>query len=196
MTERERWIVYPLVLFALGAALRDKFMQHVETKELQCQRVVAKQIECEGMIIVDPENRRQNLVEMGRVDPGEGAPGQSARRFGALILRDDSGQIICGALNNELYVRQVNCEGVRITDPTNGTRILAGLGSVTVKDNNGNPRPFGVLLLNNDKFGTITGNPPRDVIRQPPGEAPADANPADEAPTEPAPDDDAQAASS
>ena len=29
MSERERWIVYPLLLFALGAAIRDKLMQRV-----------------------------------------------------------------------------------------------------------------------------------------------------------------------
>jgi hypothetical protein len=198
MTERERWIVYPLVLFALGAALRDKFSQSVTTKELTCQRLVAKQIECEGglicegVVVLDPDNRSQPLVEMGRTDPTAGPDGQT-RRFGALILRDNSGQILCGALNNELYVRRVNCEGVRIVDPTNPERTLAGLGSVTVADKEKKQRPFGVLVLNNEDFGTITGNPPRDVVRPQPGqgsgtppatEQPAEDASADEAPAE------------
>ena len=32
MTERERWIVYPLLFLALGAALRDKLSEHTKTK--------------------------------------------------------------------------------------------------------------------------------------------------------------------
>ena len=32
MTERERWIVYPLLFLALGAALRDKLVDRTTTK--------------------------------------------------------------------------------------------------------------------------------------------------------------------
>jgi hypothetical protein len=175
MNERERWIVYPLVLFALGASLRDKFSQSITTKELTCQRLVAKSIECEGglvceaVVVLDPDNRSQRLVEMGRTDPVETPDGQT-RRFGALVLRDNSGEILCGALNNELWVRQVNCGGVRILDPQRPGRILAGLGSLAAPDKEGKPRPFGVLVLNNEEFGTVTGNLPRDVIRPQPGQ--------------------------
>jgi hypothetical protein len=31
MTERERWIVYPLLFLALGAALRDKLVDRTTT---------------------------------------------------------------------------------------------------------------------------------------------------------------------
>src|SRR5262245_29464955 len=100
MNERERWIVYPLLFFALGAALRDKFLQHVSTKELECQRLVVKQLECdgpiiakqmqcqegllakqiqcdgglvcEGVVVLDPDNRSQPLVELGRTEPVPG----------------------------------------------------------------------------------------------------------------------------
>src|SRR5262245_35031150 len=98
MNERERWIVYPLLFFALGAALRDKFLQQVETKELRCQRLVAKEVEvegtilCTGLAVLDPENRTQPLVELGPTDPISIQPGQPPRSFGALVLRDNQGQ--------------------------------------------------------------------------------------------------------
>ena len=43
MSERERWIVYPLLFLALGVALRDKLLHriellhHVESREIVCR---------------------------------------------------------------------------------------------------------------------------------------------------------------
>jgi hypothetical protein len=39
MTERERWIVYPLLFLALGAALRDKLSEHTKTRSIECQEL-------------------------------------------------------------------------------------------------------------------------------------------------------------
>jgi hypothetical protein len=40
MTERERWIVYPLLFLALGAALRDKLSEKTISKVILCQELV------------------------------------------------------------------------------------------------------------------------------------------------------------
>jgi hypothetical protein len=40
MTERERWIVYPLLFLALGAALRDKLSEQTRTRRLECQELI------------------------------------------------------------------------------------------------------------------------------------------------------------
>ncbi len=40
MSERERWIVYPLLFLALGAALRDKLLQRTWAKSLVCEQLV------------------------------------------------------------------------------------------------------------------------------------------------------------
>ncbi len=40
MTERERWVVYPLLFLALGAALRDKLSEHTKTKTIECQELI------------------------------------------------------------------------------------------------------------------------------------------------------------
>jgi hypothetical protein len=39
MTERERWVVYPLLFLALGAALRDKLVDRTVTKRIECQEL-------------------------------------------------------------------------------------------------------------------------------------------------------------
>lgn len=47
MTDRERWIVYPLLFLALGSALRDKLAKQTQ----------AKQITCEQLVLVDSDGR-------------------------------------------------------------------------------------------------------------------------------------------
>jgi hypothetical protein len=39
MSERERWVVYPLLFLALGAALRDKLFDQTTTKSIVCQEL-------------------------------------------------------------------------------------------------------------------------------------------------------------
>lgn len=52
MTDRERWIVYPLLFLALGAALRDKLAKQTR----------AKDIVCEHLYLVDAEGRPAALL--------------------------------------------------------------------------------------------------------------------------------------
>jgi hypothetical protein len=40
MSERERWVVYPLLFLALGAALRDKLIDQTTTKSIKCQELL------------------------------------------------------------------------------------------------------------------------------------------------------------
>ncbi len=47
MSERERWIIYPLLFLALGAALRDKLAKQTRTKQLVCEQ----------LFVVDAEGR-------------------------------------------------------------------------------------------------------------------------------------------
>src|SRR5690606_21407031 len=37
MTDRERWIIYPLLFLALGASLRDKLIKSTESQRIKCQ---------------------------------------------------------------------------------------------------------------------------------------------------------------
>ena len=68
MTERERWVVYPLLFLALGAALRDKLIDRTTTKS----------IVCEELTVVDQEPRAGEpsriLARIGR-EPGASGSG-------------------------------------------------------------------------------------------------------------------------
>ena len=64
MTERERWVVYPLLFLALGAALRDKLVD----------RTITKSIVCEELTIVDQESPARILAKIGRTDALPGVP--------------------------------------------------------------------------------------------------------------------------
>ena len=78
MSERERWIVYPLLFFALGASIRDKLLQRVE----------AKNIRCESLQIVDLNNPQRILAEFGL-----GKTIDTATKSRAAVLRAD--ELIC-----------------------------------------------------------------------------------------------------
>ena len=68
MTERERWVVYPLLFLALGAALRDKLIDRTTTKS----------IVCEELAVVDQEptsgQPARILAKIGR-EPGASGAG-------------------------------------------------------------------------------------------------------------------------
>lgn len=65
MTDRERWIVYPLLFLALGAALRDKLFD----------TTVSRSIVCQELIVVDEgkyPNERTPVVRIGALEPSRG----------------------------------------------------------------------------------------------------------------------------
>lgn len=157
MNERERWIVYPLLFFALGAALRDKYTQRVETKDLQASRII-----CEELSIVDPEKPDRIVAKLASGAP-QTPTSQPSDRFGVLLLIDSQGQELCGVTNNRLEVDQIACKGLVVIDPDNPRRLLAGLSSLAMAPtkSGGASQRIGVLALNNQEFGTLTGVPPK-----------------------------------
>ena len=68
MSERERWIVYPLLFLALGAALRDKLFD----------RTTSKSIVCQELTVVDEQPIGQQpvrvLAKIGRSQSTAGQP--------------------------------------------------------------------------------------------------------------------------
>jgi hypothetical protein len=84
MTERERWIVYPLLFLALGAALRDKLVDRTTTKSIVCQELLIVDEES-----TNPQSQRV-LARIGR-DKSKGGPKPSATMLinGDLKIIDD-----------------------------------------------------------------------------------------------------------
>jgi hypothetical protein len=68
MTERERWVVYPLLFLALGASLRDKLFD----------RTTSKSIVCEELMVVDADTGGTEpirvLAKIGRAELTPNAP--------------------------------------------------------------------------------------------------------------------------
>jgi hypothetical protein len=84
MNERERWIVYPLLFLALGAALRDKLVD----------RTTAKSIVCQELSIVDEEptgrEPQRTLVRIGRTKARPGGKSSALMQMnGDLEIFDD-----------------------------------------------------------------------------------------------------------
>jgi hypothetical protein len=84
MSERERWIVYPLLFLALGAALRDKLVDRTMTKSIVCQE----------LLVVDDQPLGREpvlLARLGRRDqptPG-GVPEGQLVLNGQVLLNGD-----------------------------------------------------------------------------------------------------------
>jgi hypothetical protein len=84
MTERERWIVYPLLFLALGAALRDKLVDRTTTKSIVCQELLIVDEESTG-----PQSQR-TLARIGRKPKSVGKSAASLQINGDLeIIGDD-----------------------------------------------------------------------------------------------------------
>jgi hypothetical protein len=114
MSERERWIVYPLLLFALGAALRDKLMQRVESKEIRC----------EILQIVDQQDPGKMLAELSFRRAVNNDPTQLADRVGILQLRDSDGRQVCNIADTVMVGRLV-ARQLLVIDPHSRPLVVA-----------------------------------------------------------------------
>lgn len=140
MNERERWIIYPLLFFALGAALRDKFTQQVTT-----DRLFAGKILCEEISVVDSEKPDRIVAQLSSNPPQRGNP--NAERYGVFILRDSEDKELCGVTNNQLQVSRIACNAVTVLDPKDPNRALALLSAAEAAKPDGSTRRLGSLLL-------------------------------------------------
>jgi hypothetical protein len=170
MSERERWIVYPLIFFALGAAVRDKLLQRVEAKE----------IVCESMSIVDLQHPAHVLAELGfrRARPND--PSQLADRVGQLLLLDSDGNDVC-EINSDAFFRRLATHLLQVVDPHGQPLVNAGTEPVVVPGTvieGAEPTVSyqGVIYLNNQPLGVgVRLAPPsqrEDAPAEPPARAP------------------------
>jgi hypothetical protein len=157
MTERERWIVYPLLFFALGAALRDKFTHTVQTDELRAGRILCDELVASRSVTVyDPQNLARPLAQL--TSSKSMAPG-SNKRLGSLLLTDSEGRDMFWLADDQIKTRLIECEGVRVIDPDNPSRTLAALATDASRGKDGKPERYGILALNNREYNRILGNP-------------------------------------
>jgi hypothetical protein len=89
MSERERWVVYPLLFLALGAALRDKLFDRTTTKSIVCQELT----------VVDEEpTGRQPVRILAQIGRNKSLAGMPAN--GYMVL---NGQFDTDLINAKQY---------------------------------------------------------------------------------------------
>lgn len=168
MSERERWIVYPLLLFALGAAVRDKLMHRVEAKEIRC----------ESLQIVDQQDPGTTLAELGFKRAINNDPTQLADRVGALRLKDSDGKDVCD-ISTDVIVGRLVARQLLVIDPHSRPLVVAVTEPQAVFSTDGRDSPVsyqGVLYINNQRVG-LRLTPPASQAPATGGEAPAPGSP-------------------
>jgi len=103
MNERERWIVYPLLFLALGAALRDKLWEQTKTKRVECQE----------LIVFGEEGANRQPVPLVQIGAMQRSNGQSPH-VGQLLINGQiliNGQMIAqGIQADSIQARNVNAD--------------------------------------------------------------------------------------
>lgn len=168
MSERERWIVYPLLFFALGASVRDKILQRIEVKE----------VVCESLRIVDQQDPYKPLAELSFHRGNSDDPTQLADRVGHLQLIDSEGREVC-EITNEIKTDRLIARQLLVVDPTaQNPRPLVLVGTERVPGmmlggTNPGVSYQGVIYLNNRPLGTgIRLAPPASPPPAPASEQP------------------------
>ncbi len=146
MSERERWIIYPLLFFALGAAVRDKMLHRIDAKEIYC----------ESLMIIDQQHPLgRPLVELGiqRARPND--PTQLAERVGMLRLSDSNGVEVCHVTEDATFQR-IFSRHLVIRDENRVPLVVATSepGTGLMLQANGIPSlpSQGVIYLNNQRL--------------------------------------------
>lgn len=72
MSERERWIIYPLLFLALGAALRDKLINSTESQRVKCQGLMVYDSSGDVSLVLGaeqfPDARQHHVRSQLRLD--------------------------------------------------------------------------------------------------------------------------------
>lgn len=169
MSERERWIVYPLLMFALGAAIRDKLMDRVEAKEIRC----------ESLEIVDQQDPGRILARLGIRRASNTDPTQLAARVGELVLVDNDGNLVCDiATDVQLRYGRLIAPQLRIIDPNLRPLVVATteqVPAIALGQGEAGISYQGVIYLNNQRSGIQLAPPsgrPPTTQPQPPAAPP------------------------
>lgn len=148
MSERERWIVYPLIFFALGAAIRDKLIQRVETKE----------VVCESLRVVDSRDPYRTLAELTFDRVRSNDPNSPSVNAAELFLADSEGNMLC-SIDEKLYVASMETGTLGVIDPHQDILVRVATEPAEQPDNGEATEQAklhyqGVIYLNNERLRT------------------------------------------
>lgn len=156
MTNRERWIIYPLLFLALGTALRDKLTRSISEVDL----IVGKNLQmdlaqgiihCRGIEIVDEAGQAKIIATSERYGNND-----EGGTLGTIRTVGPDGRPLC-----QLDERVV-CREMRVVGANNLPRVIVGgttvkrpgggqmgAGAITIEGFNGQP----VIAMETDPAG-------------------------------------------
>lgn len=122
MTERERWIVYPLLFLALGASLRDKFggPETIDAKHIHCEELRTSQV-----VIADPRSNQPRIVlkTVPEAAPnGAVAPHSS----GQIELLDPAQRVQTAITRGAVITHGLKTQAIAVADPLGRPRVQMG----------------------------------------------------------------------
>lgn len=171
MSERERWIVYPLLFLALGAALRDKLLKQTQTDNIACKQIFIRDDAGKVTGVLNSSGLQTPAIKATLVDAQRlqqaGRPVSAGKKSGtvSLPLGTPLGQMLLRAIQG-------------------GGAPAPALNKPAVSQPNGaSPTPPPTI--------TIPGQPPKPAIEPPvptePSTEPDDSKPSEPKPNEPKP---------
>lgn len=147
MTERERWIVYPLLFLCLGVSLRDK-VTHTTTAKL-----------------IDAELIRCQAIQVGEIEPGQNRSGILP---GTITSFNDKGQAVAQ------FGPKLQCQEILVNDVTGVHQVR--IGSVT-RPGTDRPRSSGFISIHGENGSPIVELNARLIGRFRPRRLPQEGQP-------------------
>jgi len=195
MTERERWVVYPLLFLALGAALRDKFRDSTTLKSIKCQELL--------VIDEQPLGKEVLLARIGGAPPTEDSPSNGQLLLNGEVLLNGQMDVIDTNVGNNSSSQLVQRLVTLGRAPMGPNKAIGGLvvvrGELAVDGviNAGQYAFRNVPMLPAMHGGVPAAAIPAELMRKlpqalapnvpanPPGTAPPENSPQPSAPVEP-----------
>jgi len=122
MNERERWIVYPLLVLALGASLRDKFSgsSTLEADQIRCNEIRASQL-----VIADPQAGQPRIVL--RTVPEPTISGTAPGTAGQIELLDHAQRPQTVIQHGVVHSPGLRSQAIAVIDPAGKPRVHIGV---------------------------------------------------------------------
>lgn len=127
MSERERWIVYPLLFLGLGTSLKDKLVapsvvkaERIECNQIQCRQqlstnqldaaqvTVAKSLAAGQVVVID--QKKQPRILLRTIPARQGDTVLKEKTRGQISLFDETNRVMC-ALGQRIICTQLISAG-------------------------------------------------------------------------------------
>lgn len=93
MTDRERWIVYPLLFLALGAGVKDKILDRTDIETVVCENLVVHDHDGKQQVVISSSPVGGQVVTLGSKNAVGVLVGHTEKLAGLMFV-DGRGRLI------------------------------------------------------------------------------------------------------